>query len=93
MLRVSRQRIYDNECLCRMEAIFERTCLDLKIDDQSDYARSAREALASLLFSLPPPEPGLIQPAAEQLTSLARSYGLTRDLERPSDRGDATPEA
>lgn len=66
-------RFYSSETLCRMEAIFERSCLDLGIDGDSVYARSARESLASLLFELPPPEVGLIQPAADELQDIAKS--------------------
>lgn len=66
-------RFYSNETLCRMEAIFERSCFDLGIDGDSAYARSARESLASLLFELPPPEESLIQPAADELQDIARS--------------------
>lgn len=69
------RRYYDNEALSRLEAIFERTCIDLQVDDQSPYARSTRETLARLLFTMPVPDKGLIQPTAARFAELARSYG------------------
>ena len=37
-----------------------------------------REMLASLLFELPPPEDGLIQPASDELQDFARSRFVRR---------------
>lgn len=62
---------YSNEMLCRMEAIFERVCVDLGVAGSSDYACSAREVLARLMFEMPPPGGGLLQPAATRLRDLA----------------------
>jgi hypothetical protein len=71
-------KYYTNDTLCRMEAIFERTCLDLGISDNSDYARSSREVLAFLMFALPPPRPGLVQLAADDLKRIAEETGSLR---------------
>lgn len=67
---------YSNETLCRMEAIFERVCVDLGVAGSSDYACSAREVLARLMFEMPPPGGGLLQPAATLLRDLAIGRGL-----------------
>lgn len=66
-------RFYSNETLCKMEAIFERSCLDLGIDGDSAYARSARQRLATLLFEIPLPKDDLIQPAADAIQKITRS--------------------
>jgi hypothetical protein len=81
-------RFYSNETLCRMEAIFERSCLDLGIEGDSAYARSARETLALLLFELPPPEEGcLIQRAAEKVQCIARR-NMRGDAPEQGSSGD-----
>lgn len=72
---------YSNETLCRMEAIFERVCVDLGVAGSSDYACLAREILARLMFEMPPPGRGLLQPAAELLRDLAVERGLRQSVQ------------
>lgn len=71
---------YSNETLCRMEAIFERVCVDLGVAGSSDYACLAREILARLMFEMPPPGAGLLQPAATLLRDLAIARGLSQPV-------------
>lgn len=48
-----RSNYYNNETLCQMKVMFERSCADLGIQEDSAYAQSAREVLAHILFALP----------------------------------------
>lgn len=71
-------KFYSNETLCRMEAIFDKTCADLEIEDGSEYARSTRESLARLMFELPPPDPAAtgVQLIAARCRLIARRRRL-----------------
>lgn len=83
-------RFYSNDTLCRMQAMFERSCADLGIDGNSDYAQSAREALAHMMFELPPSDESALLASLEEGDEVAKHINIL--LKTISGTAVSTPE-